>query len=172
MSDTAIINEYGNIEDSPNLRRGTWKHMVNLEKDNFMFWDGTLEDKSHLIVPSPNESRVIYYESCRGLEAWSVACFSFDKFFNQKLDDPDAERFLIDDKEKIKLTQDMFKVSNEDRKKMYAATWALMAMTRTIDSLYIQVNDRDSEFGKIVDEYLKQGNSNVRQLSKEVTAQK
>ena len=172
MSDTAVINEYGNIEDAHHLRRGTWQHMSTLEKDNFRFWDGTVEDKSDLIVPSPNESRVIYYESCRGLEAWSVACFSFDKFFNQKQDDPDAERFLIDDNEQSILVQDMFMVSNEDRKNMYAATWALMAMTRTIDSLYIQINDRNSEFGKTVDEYLKQGNKNVRQLTKEVTAQK
>lgn len=171
MSDTAVINEYGNIEDAPHLQRGTWKHLGTLEKNDFMFWDGTVEDKSQLIVPSPNESRIIYYESCRGLEAWSVACFSLDKFFNQKRDDPDAERFLIDDKEKTKLMQDMFKVSNEDRKNMYAATWLLMAMTRTFDSLYIQINDRNSDFGKVVDEYLKQGNKNVRQLSKQETAQ-
>jgi hypothetical protein len=137
-----------------------------------MFWDGTVEDKSNLNVPSPNESRVIYYESCRGLEAWSVVCFSFDKFFSQKQDEPDAEKFLIDNEEKTKLTQDLFKVSNDDRKKMYAATWALMAMTRTIDSLYIQVNDRNSEFGKIVVEYLNQGNKNVKQLTNEVNEQK
>ncbi len=170
--DKAIINEYGNIEDAPHLRRGTWQHMSMLEKNNFMFWDGTVEDKSNLNVPSPNESRVIYYESCRGLEAWSVICFSFDKFFSQKQDEPDAERFLIDNEEKTKLTQDLFKVSNDDRKKMYAATWALMAMTRTIDSLYIQVNDRNSEFGKIVVEYLNQGNYNVKQLTNEVNEQK
>jgi hypothetical protein len=172
MLDKAIINEYGNIEDAPHLRRGAWQHMAKLEKDNFMFWDGTVEDKSNLNVPSPNESRVIYYESCRGLEAWSVVCFSFDKFFSQKQDEPDAEKFLIDNEEKTKLTQDLFKVSNDDRKKMYAATWALMAMTRTIDSLYIQVNDRNSEFGKIVVEYLNQGNKNVKQLTNEVNEQK
>lgn len=168
--ETAIINEYGNIEDAPNLVRGTWKHIATLEKKDFKFWDGTVDDKSQLIVPSPNESRIIYYESCRGLEAWSVACFSLDKFFNQKMEDPDAERFLIDDKEKTKLTQDMFKVSNEDRKKMYAATWILMAMTRVIDTLYIQINDTNSEFGKVVVEYLKQGNKNVRQLTKNVSS--
>lgn len=166
-SDTAIINEYGNIEDSPNHLRGTWKHLVTLEKDKFMFWDGTVEDKSQLLIPSPNESRVIYYESCRGLEAWSVACFSLDKFFNQKKDDPDAEKFLIDDKERKTITQDMFKISNEERKNMYAATWVLMAMTRTIDSLYIHVNDKNSEFGKVVDEYLRKNNKNVRVLTKE-----
>jgi hypothetical protein len=78
--------------------------------------------------------------------------------------DPDAERFLIDNDEKTKLMQDMFKVSNEERKKMYAATWVLMAMTRVIDTLYIQINDPNSEFGKVVLEYLKKGNKNVREL--------
>lgn len=157
ISETAIINEFGNIEDAQHSRRGTWKHLTTLEKHDFMFWDGTVDDKSQLIVPSPNESRVLYYESCRGLEAWSVACFSLDKFFNQKREDPDAEKYLIED---LFLNQ-----NNEQRKSMFAATWVIMALTRVIDTLYIQVNDKNSEFGKVVDEYLKQGNKNVRQLT-------
>ena len=107
-----------------------------------MFWDGTVEDKSQLIVPGPNESRAIYYESCRGLEAWNVACFSMDKFFSIKRNEPDAEKYLIGD---LFLNQD-----NEQRKNMYAATWILMAITRVIDTLYLQINDKDSEFGKLV----------------------
>jgi hypothetical protein len=156
--ETAIINEYGNIEDAPYLPRGTWRHIQSLEKNDFMFWDGTVEDKSQLIVPSPNESRVIYYESCRGLEAWTVACFAFDKFFSQKREDPDAEKYLIED---LFLNQ-----NNEQRKSMYAATWALMALTRVIDTMYIQINDRNSEFGKLVVEYLNQKNKNVREIGK------
>ncbi len=154
--ETAIINEYGNIEDAPHLKRGTWKHIESLEKNDFIFWDGTVEDKSQLIVPSPNESRVIYYESCRGLEAWTVACFALDKFFSQKREDPDAEKYLIED---LFLNQ-----NNEQRKSMYAAAWALMALTRVIDTMYIQINDRDSEFGKVVVEYLNQKNKNVREI--------
>lgn len=160
--ESAIINEYGNIEDSKHKKRGTWKHLEVLEKNEFMFWDGTVEDKSQLIVPSPNESRIIYYESCRGLEAWSVACFAIDKFFNQKREDPDAEKFLIED---IFLNQ-----NNEQRKSMYAATWVLMALTRVIDTQYIQVNDINSEFGKVVYEYLQQGNKNVRQMGKNASS--
>lgn len=156
--ETVIINEYGNIEDAPLLRRGTWKHLETLESNDFMFWDGTIDDKSQLIIPSPNESRVIYYESCRGLEAWTVACFAFDKFFSQKREEPDAEKYLIED---IFLNQ-----NNEQRKSMYAATWALMALTRVIDTLYIQINDRNSEFGKIVVDYLNENkeNKNVREI--------
>jgi len=155
-SERTVINEYGNIEDAPNLNRGTWKHKKTLENKGFMFWDGTVHDKSQLIVPSPNEARVIYYESCRGLEAWSVACFSLDKFFTQKREDPDAERYLIDD---LFLSQD-----NEQRKSMFAATWVLMAMTRVIDTLYIQVNDKNSEVGQIIMDYLNQANKNVREM--------
>ncbi|UBM61341.1 AAA family ATPase [Candidatus Sulfidibacterium hydrothermale] len=158
---STIINEYSNIEDSPHLKRGTWKYLRSLEK-NYMFWDGTVEDKSQLIVPSSFESRLIYYESCRGLEAWSVACFALDKFFNQKKEDPDAERFLVNE-EKDTNMQSLF-ISNEDRKKMYAATWILMAITRVIDTLYIQINNSNSEFGKLVKEYLNQKNENVREI--------
>jgi len=165
--ETAIINEYGNIEDAPLLRRGTWRHLETLESNDFMFWDGTVDDKSQLIVPSPNESRVIYYESCRGLEAWTVACFALDKFFSQKREDPDAERFLIDTNDKESLMQNMF-ISNDERKSMYAATWALMALTRVIDTLYIQINDINSEFGKVVVDYINENkqSKNVREIGK------
>jgi hypothetical protein len=158
--ETAIINEYGNIEDASSLRRGTWKHLKTLEDNDYMFWDGTVDGKSQLIVPSPNESRVIYYESCRGLEAWTVACFALDKFFSQKREDPDAEKYLIGD---LFLNQD-----NEQRKSMYSATWALMALTRVIDTLYLQINDRNSEFGKVVVDYINENkqNKNVREIGK------
>lgn len=164
--DSAIINEYSNIEYSHNLKRGTWKHLKSLENE-YMFWDGTVEDKSQLIVPSQSESRLIYYESCRGLEAWSVACFALDKFFNQKREDPDAERFLVNE-EKDNNMQSLF-LRNEDRKKMYAATWILMAITRVIDTLYVQINDENSEFGKLVVEYLNQKNKNVRDIKNDTS---
>jgi hypothetical protein len=53
---------------------------------------------------------------------------------------------------------------------MYAATWALMALTRVIDTMYIQINDRNSEFGKIVVEYLNQKNKNVREIGKNASS--
>ena len=48
---------------------------------------------------------------------------------------------------------------------MYAATWILMAITRVIDTLYLQINDKDSEFGKFVSEYVKGNPKNVRILT-------
>jgi hypothetical protein len=154
--ETAIINEYENIEESSNLIRGKWKYISSFEEENYSFWDGTIENKSGLTIPSSIESRVIYYESCRGLESWAVACFSLDKFFDKKRKEPNAEKYLLGD---LLLSQ-----KNEKRKSMYAATWVLMAITRVIDTLYIQIDDENSELGKIAKEYLTLNNRNVREL--------
>jgi hypothetical protein len=68
------INEYDNIEDSHNIKKIDWRYKKTLEKENdLMFWDGTETNKSQLEVPYPTETRLIYYDSCRGLEAWTVA---------------------------------------------------------------------------------------------------
>ena len=40
-----------------------------------------------------------------------------------------------------------------------------MAITRVIDTLYLQINDKDSEFGKLVSEYVKGNPKNVRILT-------
>ena len=159
--ESGIINEYGNIEASSNLIRGKWKYLKPLKNNNLMFWDGTESDKSKLIVPSSFESRLIYYESCRGLESWSVACFSIDKFFKLKKEDPDAEKFLLTEEKGD--TMNLF-LTNEERRNMFAATWVLMALTRVIDTLYIQLDDENSEFGKVVKKYLEIAKTNVKEI--------
>jgi hypothetical protein len=39
-----------------------------------------------------------------------------------------------------------------------------MALTRVIDTLYVQINDRNSEFGKVVQEYLNMHKRNVQDI--------
>jgi hypothetical protein len=148
------INEYDNIEDSHNIKKIEWRYKKPLEKENdLMFWDGTETNKSQLAVPYPTETRLIYYDSCRGLEAWTVACFNIDKFFEQKREDPDAEKFLMNDEKELGI-QSLF-VSNDSRKDMFAGTWALMAITRAIDTLYLKLDNPYSEFSKLLLEYAK-----------------
>jgi hypothetical protein len=148
------INEYDNIEDSHNIKKIEWRYKKPLEKENdLMFWDGTETNKSQLEVPYPTETRLIYYDSCRGLEAWTVACFNIDKFFEQKREDPDAEKFLINDEKELGI-QSLF-VTNDSRKDMFAGTWALMAITRAIDTLYLKLDNPYSEFSKLLLEYAK-----------------
>jgi len=153
--ESAIINEYGNIEDNKYRERPKWQFIDALSKKDIDVWDGSVADKSKLTPPGSNQARLIYYESCRGLEAWSVACLGLDRFFEIKVNDPDAERYLVGDRF----------LENEERKDMFAATWVLMAITRAIDTLYIQVESKYSKIGELIQEYVAKGNRNVRVIS-------
>ena len=60
-------------------------------------------------------------------------------------------------------------LDSEKRKQMYATTWLLMALTRTMDTLYIQITkDNDKEDSLIlwdlINEYIEQNkdNKNIR----------
>lgn len=139
---TTRINEYDNIEEGSIAETARWQYEQQLGSA-CEYWDGTDAERRRSEIPSPGEVRLIYYESCRGLEAWSVACFDIDLFFDQKQAEPDAERYLIDD----------LHYSLQDRKSMFAATWVLMALTRAIDSLYIQLRSENSSFGKVIMAY-------------------
>ncbi len=154
------INEYGNIEDAKLTNKVEWKFksVLNQQVD---FWDGTI-NKGQLPVPNSSESRLIYYDSCRGLESWAVACFDIDKFFNQKIEDPDAEKFLIEDL--------FLNLQNEKRKSMFAATWVLMAFTRAIDTLYLKVENPNSELGKVMLEYVNSNPENTKVYGLEVNS--
>ena len=94
--------------------------------------------------PTTDTYRSIFYESCRGLEAWSVVCLDLDLFYQRKYDEELAASYLSDD---------LF-LSEEERRSKYAATWVLMALTRPIDTLYIHVNDKNSIFGQILQKYI------------------
>lgn len=160
---TGKINEYDNIEDSLKFKKAEWKYKEHLEKENnLIFWDGTNDNKSQMQIPYPTETRLIYYDSCRGLEAWTVACFNIDKFFIQKREDPDAEKFLISNERELGI-QSLF-VTNDSRKDMFAGTWALMAITRAIDTLYLKFDNPNSEFSKVVLEYEKTNPKNIKLL--------
>lgn len=108
------------------------------EKNKISIWSGVSENKAELQVPFQNQTRVISYESCRGLEAWSVMCMDLDRFIDYKRKSDDAKGYLADD---LFLTE-------EDRKDKYALTWLLMAFTRPIDTLYLDFRKRDNSISK------------------------
>lgn len=160
--ETGLVNEHDNITDDLLYKRDELQLLKTRPSTDqtIEFWDGTRHDKSEHGMPTPDEFRVIFYESCRGLEAWNAMCFSIDKFFDKKYDEDDSEKYLVGDETEV-LTADLF-LSNEDRKKMYAATWILMATTRAIDSLYLHIEDKDSEFGKTVTEFISTSPENIK----------
>lgn len=146
------INEHNNIERNTISQHGAWRWQEQIESVN-PIWNGTVDGKAHNEIPYPGEVRLIHYESCRGLEAWCVACFDIDMFFDRKAGDEEADTYLMDTL-----------LSIDERRKMFAATWLLMATTRAIDTLYLKCISKDSEIGRLLMDFAKQNPKYCRVL--------
>ncbi len=135
-----IINEKDYIGKTEFTYGRHIKDLEALSKSNMLGWDGVSEEKGRLKVPNQNETRIIHYESCRGLESWTCACAGLDNFFKFKAKSDEAAHHLA---------EDLFLNENERREK-YAAIWCLMAFTRPIDTLYIHLSETETIFSKAI----------------------
>lgn len=142
------VNEFNNIVKDNNKFRSGWDlvEKANKEITDVIFWNSTGNvDKKTLGIPQSLSVRSIYYESCRGIEAWSVMCFNLDAFFELRKKDDEADNYLLND---------LFdQITSEKRCEMYAATWVLMAVTRSIENCYIQITNKQSSFYQCMREY-------------------
>lgn len=106
--------------------------------------DCTVNNKGELLADAgADKTRVLLYESCRGLEAWNVMCLDLDEFYFDRLTSNDAEDYAISG-------SDLFSTDEDKQilKEKYAALWTLMAITRAIDTLYIKIAYPNSDFAK------------------------
>ncbi|HAT66713.1 MAG TPA: hypothetical protein DCS66_19340, partial [Flavobacteriaceae bacterium] len=81
------INEFDVIKEDTSKTKEEWNLISEASKQIalFRFWNTTGNvDKRKQSVPASLSVRSIYYESCRGIEAWSVLCYGLDHFFNNK----------------------------------------------------------------------------------------
>ncbi|MCF1190105.1 hypothetical protein LRR18_00800 [Mangrovimonas sp. AS39] len=140
------INEFDVIKEDTSKTKEEWNLISEASKQIalFRFWNTTGNvDKRKQSVPGSLSVRSIYYESCRGIEAWSVLCYGLDHFFNNKINEDEADNFLL---ENVLLTP-------IERKNMYAATWVLMALTRAIDTCYLELEHLESPLSKAIQSF-------------------
>ncbi len=82
-----------------------------LEEKGLAVWDAVSEQKRGAFSEDLGACRIVTYESCRGLEGWTVVLNELDTFYNDKL-----------------------KLSGDDQ---LASLWVLMSVMRTMDTLVI-----------------------------------
>ena len=142
---SVLVNEYDNIVKEAGKNKNDWSLIAEAQSkiSDIFFWSTTGNiDKRSLSTPGSLSVRSIYYESCRGIEAWSVMCFNLDEFFEQKKQEKDADNYLL---------ESLFdQLTPEKRRSMYAATWVLMAITRSMENCYIQIQSTESSLSKAV----------------------
>ena len=111
----------------------------------YSLWDASGRKTRATIPDHLDVMRFVNYQSSRGLEGWSVFCHGFDDFWNEMLK-KGAEAFDL-----ASTQTDLFKSQFQSKNEFiqdYAAKWACIATTRAVDSLVIQINDKNSQIGK------------------------
>lgn len=118
------------------------KLSMDLPKD-FYTIDATVNDKRKALERvGQNNTRCLLYESCRGLEAWTVMCMDINDFYHDKLMSKDAEDYAIT------LGGGLFEEDKNRYTEQYASLWCFMAMTRAIDTLYIKLSNTQDFFSQ------------------------
>ena len=76
--------------------------------------------------------RIVQYDSCRGLEGWTVINYGFDEFWDYKY----RQRLAMP-----RETDHLF-VTAEEEAREFASRWAMVPLTRAIDTLIINISDK------------------------------
>lgn len=105
-------------------------------KAGIPIYDG-INDNNRTTYPTKDQCRVYQYDSCRGLEGWCVVCADFDDLIQYKMD-----TYKSNDEELC--------FDSEVAKRRSVMLWALMPLTRPIDTLVITLSNVDSEIGKML----------------------
>jgi hypothetical protein len=95
-------------------------------------WDASSVDVREHFPTDRGALRIVQYDSCRGLEGWTVINYGFDEFweykFRQWLSSPQVPDNLLD--------------TPEEHAAAFASRWAMIPLTRAMDTLVINVSAR------------------------------
>jgi hypothetical protein len=151
-----LINEYDVIRLNQANVRSEWNliESANNNVNDARFWNATGNvDKRKQSVPGSLSIRAIYYESSRGLESWSTMCFDICGFFESKRNENEADNFLLNEI-----------MEPEHRKNKYAATWVLMALTRSIDTCYLELSDKKNALTDSIESFINRNPKYIKNL--------
>jgi hypothetical protein len=104
----------------------------------YKVWDGVDPDQRDSFPTDLDQLRILQYESCRGLEGWTVVNLGFDRFFDMKLrQSPQTES------EEPELLFDPRQAAET-----YAAQWLMIPLTRAVDTLVIEIRSFEHPVGQ------------------------
>jgi hypothetical protein len=104
-------------------------------------WDGTSDKLRSAYPKNVDEFRLVQYESCRGLEGWTVVCLWMDDFIEYK-----KSTFADEQEGQVSLGLQ----SEAEKRRDFAYKWSMIPLTRAVDTLVITLKDPKSEYAKIL----------------------
>ncbi len=116
-----VKHSYGNTE---------FKDKELFEELGIQMWDGTNGANRESYSIDTNELRLLQYDSSRGLEGWTVVCMNFDVFLEEK-----EKAYVPGEVDSLLLE------TPEERKGKYLLNWAMIPLTRAIDTIVITLKN-------------------------------
>jgi hypothetical protein len=104
-------------------------------------WDAVDEATRRTFPRSRESLRIVQYESCRGLEGWSVVLDGLDEFWQRKKADELGRLVATGSGD----------VDPELQAEAIAWRWLMIPITRPIDTLVIAIRDRKSPLSRSLD---------------------
>lgn len=107
------------------------------EKNGVKIWDGTSKNLRTEYPVEVDQHRLLQYDSCRGLEGWTVVCLELDEFIkykNETYEDDVAEDNTVE--------------TEDEKRNKFTRRWSLMPLTRAIDTLIITIKNPQSDLAK------------------------
>lgn len=130
----------------------------NFSKLGINLWNAVDENVRASLPRSVDDLRLVQYESCRGLEGWFTFNFGLDDFWDFKIEES-KEEF------NSKSGQQSFLDSPEEFAREQTAKWLLIALTRSIDSTVIQLNDGNHYLSQILREIYEENKDYIEWIS-------
>ena len=119
----------------------------------YSVWDGVdLDVRRNFSPESIEQLRVVQYESCRGLEGWTVVNLAFDEFHDFKRNPKNMSKSDMDLSKRSNDGTLNYLVTDDEILKNHANKWAMIPLTRSIDTLIIHINSSESFIGNILKE--------------------
>lgn len=105
-----------------------------IRQNGGVVWDASSSDVREIYPTERDALRIVQYDSCRGLEGWTVINYAFDDFYDYKY-----EQWLASPPDLGGLFE-----TNDDLAAAFAAQWMMIPLTRAMDTLVINVSKRPS----------------------------
>lgn len=129
VSRTYHTNKYG---DQVEVRK--FRQTDEFKRWGISLYDLTDTDLRTQYAVELNQHRLLQYESCRGLEGWTVVCLELDEFIKYKIN-----TFVEVETNELALE------SFEEKRRKFIYLWSLIPLTRAIDTLVITIKNEKSD---------------------------
>jgi GTPase SAR1 family protein len=99
-------------------------------------WDGASADVRRDIPRDIDAARIVQYQSCRGLEGWTVVAAALDELWEGQHEIGHATGAQL--------------VSSSEEARTRAARWTMIPLSRAMDTLVVNVRSAESDLGRVL----------------------